>query len=422
MRGRPLGGALLALSGLWPGAAAATYSIVASDTVTRQVGGAGTSCVAPSSVYVIYGSAPGRGAVAAQALANTAGRDRAVQRLGMDLAPASIIAEITGAGFDPIAGMRQYGVVDRMGRAAGHTGADNDDFADDVQGTAGDLAFSTQGNILTGAAVLSQAAAAMRGPGCDLAEHLMRAVEAGARGGQGDRRCTPFGAPGDSAFIQVDRPGEPAGSYLRLRVDGPVHRNALVALRTQFDAWRMTHPCPAETPDAGVDASAPDAARDRGAGDGRGDGPAGAGGQGVDGAGTGGGGTGGNGPGPGGSGAAGGVGGSSGAGGNAGAGGTGGAGAGAAGGTGAAGSGGQGGSGNGGTGSGGAQGGNGAGAGGGHATSAGGSSGCSCRLSRERPPAARAGWIAAALILVTARRRRRCRSRGTERGSARPGA
>jgi len=143
-----------------------------------------------------------------------------------------------------------------MGRSAGHTGADNDDFADDVQGTAGDITFSAQGNILTGAAVLTQAAAAMRGPGCDLAERLMRAVEGGARNGQGDQRCTPFAAPGDSAFIQVDRPGEPAGSYLRLRIDGPVHRNPLPALRAQLDGWRTTHPCPTDAPDAAADGPA----------------------------------------------------------------------------------------------------------------------------------------------------------------------
>ena len=37
----------------------ATYSIVATDTGTRQVGGAVTSCVGSLSVRVIYGSVPG---------------------------------------------------------------------------------------------------------------------------------------------------------------------------------------------------------------------------------------------------------------------------------------------------------------------------------------------------------------------------
>src|SRR5258706_11979406 len=37
----------------------ATYSIVAADQATRQVGGSVTSCVAPSSVASVYGGAPG---------------------------------------------------------------------------------------------------------------------------------------------------------------------------------------------------------------------------------------------------------------------------------------------------------------------------------------------------------------------------
>lgn len=58
-----------------PGSARGTYSIVASDQATQQVGGAGTSCVGSLSVRIIYGVAIGHGAVHAQAQINTAGRD-----------------------------------------------------------------------------------------------------------------------------------------------------------------------------------------------------------------------------------------------------------------------------------------------------------------------------------------------------------
>lgn len=61
--------------------ARATYSIIALDVETGQVGGAGTSCVGSFSVYIIYGVAPGLGVVAAQASANTEARDRAVMLL-----------------------------------------------------------------------------------------------------------------------------------------------------------------------------------------------------------------------------------------------------------------------------------------------------------------------------------------------------
>jgi MYXO-CTERM domain-containing protein len=258
----------IALVALAPGTARATYSIVAADRATRQVGGAVTSCVAPNGVGLVYGSSPGLGAVASQAASNRAGRDRAVQLLQMNVAPAQIIQTLTSVAFDPGSARRQYGVIDLMGRAAGHSGTSNGVFSDDLQGNSGDFTYSIQGNILTGALVLSQAQAAFRDQACDLAERLMRALEAGAVGNQGDRRCTPDGAPSDSAFIQVDRPGEPVGSFLRLSVVSPRRTSPLPALRVQFDAWRRTHPCPAGMPqppavptDAGADTAPVDPPR-----------------------------------------------------------------------------------------------------------------------------------------------------------------
>ena len=259
---RKLGLVAVALGLFVPATALATYSIVAADRATRQVGGAVTSCVAPSSVAGVYGSAPGRGAVASQAASNRAGRDRAVQLLLMDVAPEQIITTLTSPAFDTGAARRQYGVVDMMGRAAGHSGTGNGVFSNDIQGDVEGFTYAIQGNILTGAPVLSQAQAAFqRDDACDLAERLMRALEAGAANNQGDRRCTVAGAPSDSAFIQVDRPGEPAGSYLRLSVVTPRRTNPIPGLRTQFDAWRRTHPCPDGMPvppppppvDAGMD-------------------------------------------------------------------------------------------------------------------------------------------------------------------------
>ncbi len=236
--------------------AAATYSIVATDTATGQVGGAGTSCVGSMSVYVIYGSAPGHGAVHAQASVNEAGRDEAARLLALDTPPADVIASITAPGFDWMASRRQYGVVDLSGRAAGYTGSDNGDYADDVQGTIETFTYSIQGNILTSAAVLDQAVSAFEGEGCDLADRLMLALEAGAVGGEGDSRCTPGGIPSDSAFIHVDL--EDGTEYLHISVEGTAPTSPLLSLRSQYATWRAAHPCgePAEEdePDASVDA------------------------------------------------------------------------------------------------------------------------------------------------------------------------
>lgn len=264
----------LAACALAPSAARATYSMCATDTAARQVGGAGTSCVAPSSVYVIYGSAPGHGVVHAQALYHEPGKLEAVNRLWMDEPPADIIAAITDTAFDPLSLPRQYGIADLMGRTAGFTGMGTMAYAEDRQGIAGTFPYSVRGNILTSVAVIDQAEDAfVDGGGCDLADRLMLALEAGANGGEGDSRCTPSGIPSDAAFIEVDREGEPAQAFLYLEVQNTAPQNPIVLLRAQYDVWRMSHPCPpmpdGGMPDAGADGPLPpdagaDAAADAG--------------------------------------------------------------------------------------------------------------------------------------------------------------
>jgi len=226
-----------------PATARATYSVVAADSAAGQVGGAVTSCVGSQGVGVVYRPAVGHGGVNAQASANSNGRDRAVTLLNMDVAPADIIAMITASSFDASAATRQYGVVDLMGRAAGFTGSGAMNYKEDRQGTTGAFTYSVQGNILTSKAVIDQAEAAFRNSGCDLADKLMLALEAGAMGGQGDSRCTPQGIPSDAASIEVDPTGATAGSYLKLAVAGTGRTSAVVQLRTMFDAWRAAHAC-----------------------------------------------------------------------------------------------------------------------------------------------------------------------------------
>ena len=231
----------IALILLAPGSAHATYSIAAVDTAARQVGGAGTSCIAPFSVAIIYGSAPGHGVVHAQALLNTLARDEATSRLELDEAPADIIAAITSPSFDADASQRQYGIVDLMGRSAGFTGADTMPYAE--EGAIDTFVYSVQGNILTGVAVIDQAEEAFA-KGCDLGDRLMRALEAGADNAEGDSRCTPSGIPSDAAFLAVDREGEGSGDYLFLQVADTAPESPVVLLRQAYDAWRDEHPCP----------------------------------------------------------------------------------------------------------------------------------------------------------------------------------
>ena len=58
---------LAALALLAPATARATYSVVATDSATGQVGGAVTSCVGSQGVGVVYRPSVGHGGVNAQA-------------------------------------------------------------------------------------------------------------------------------------------------------------------------------------------------------------------------------------------------------------------------------------------------------------------------------------------------------------------
>jgi uncharacterized Ntn-hydrolase superfamily protein len=219
-------------------------------------------------VYVIYGGVPGHGVIHAQASYNPDAKGWGMRALSMDRAPADIIAGITRV--DSEANSRQYGVVDLMGRAAAFTGGADAAVALHRFGTAGSFVYSAQGNTLTGRAVVDNASQAFEAQGCDLADRLINALEAGAAGGQGDSRCTGGRIPGNSAFLQVDREGEDPGSYLKIRVENRTAApGPLPVLRARFDEWRQTHPCPSSV-DAGVDgagAVADGGERDAGAAD-----------------------------------------------------------------------------------------------------------------------------------------------------------
>lgn len=237
---RSLASRLLGLAlAMAPAPARATWSIVAVDPATREVGVAGASCI--GGVEVIGRLVPGRGAVAAQAIANLTGRDRAAERLAQGAAPAEIVAELSQRRFDgrvfPLHRLRQYGIAALGAPAASYTGA----WTIPWRGAAQGEGVAVQGNLLRGPAVVRDALAAFEraGAACPLGERLLRALEAGAAAG-GDRRCDA-GQAALSAFLAVARPTDREDApTLRLVVPGPATEgaNPVETLRRDFDAWR----------------------------------------------------------------------------------------------------------------------------------------------------------------------------------------
>ena len=222
-----------------PAPGRATWSIVAVDPRTGEVGSAGASCT--PFVAGIARLVPGRGAVVAQAASNMAAKGQAAELIEAGRGAKSIIAVITAPGFDPSFSEQQYGVAvigpDRRAQAAAFTG----NATATARGHRVGATFAVQGNILVSDKVIDASAAAMAATApMPLAERLMRALEAGSRAG-GDRRCP--GRTAQSAYLGVARPGDsPSHPSLRIIVglDDDDPRNPIAEVRRRFGQQRRS--------------------------------------------------------------------------------------------------------------------------------------------------------------------------------------
>jgi len=173
-----------------------TYSIVARDTATGEIG------VAVQSHWFSVGSTvpwaeAGVGAVATQSFV-----DPSYGPLGLDMMRAGRSAPDALAGLlaaDPEREVRQVAMVDAQGRVAAHTGRKNIQAAGQHVGKG----YSVQANLMANEKVWPAMAKAFEGATGDLAERMLAALEAAQAVG-GDIRGQ------QSAAILVV-PGTPSG-------------------------------------------------------------------------------------------------------------------------------------------------------------------------------------------------------------------
>lgn len=181
-----------------------TFSIVARDPVTGELGVAVTTCVLAVGA-VCPGVRPGVGAVSTQAHARWAYRPEVLDRLAAgEAAPAALAAAVAAdAGREE----RQVGVVDAAGGAAAWTGRGCVPWAGHRSGDG----WTVQGNLLTGPEVVEAVAAAYTGHPGPLPRRLLAALQAGqARGG--DLRGTQ-----SAALLVLSPPEDPADTEAVLR-------------------------------------------------------------------------------------------------------------------------------------------------------------------------------------------------------------
>ncbi len=158
-----------------------TWSIVAHDPETGQIGVAVTTCAFAVGARVPF-VATGVGAIATQAFVNPFYGHRGLELLRAGASAEDVIRIVTAA--DAGRGQRQVHVMDNARRFAAYTGADCVPWCGHlIRGT-----FSVAGNMLAGPEVIAETARVFSASGhLPLAQRFIAALNAGEAAG-GDKR------------------------------------------------------------------------------------------------------------------------------------------------------------------------------------------------------------------------------------------
>lgn len=229
---------LLAAWILMAGTSAAqdTFSIVAIDSLTGEIGSAGASCINNS--IIISDILPGRGAIHTQSYWVSTNQQNAHERMVEGYSPNEIIEWLINNDVSGNPSIRQYGIVDfdSLGhtRSAAFTGENCLDYKNHITGPN----YSIQGNILLGAQILDSMEARFLNAEGSLAEKLMAALQ-GAKVPGADSRCLEEGVSAKSAFIRLAWPSDTLGTlYLDLNVPSrPYGVDPIDSLQVLFDEW-----------------------------------------------------------------------------------------------------------------------------------------------------------------------------------------
>ena len=214
------------LLALWTVPAHATFSIVARDSTTGDIG------VAVQSHYFSVGpivpwAEPGVGAVATQSLVEVSYGPRGLELMRNGKDAEDTLKELLAQ--DDHADVRQVAMIDVRGKVAAHTGARCIPDAGDTIGAG----YSVQANLMANKKVWPAMAKAYEESKGDLAERLLAALEAGQAAG-GDIRGQQSAA---IVIVRGKRSSRPwSDRILDLRVeDSP---KPIAELRRLVKVWR----------------------------------------------------------------------------------------------------------------------------------------------------------------------------------------
>jgi uncharacterized Ntn-hydrolase superfamily protein len=222
-----------------------TFSIVAIDTVTKEIGSAGATCLTeqagfPGAIFIsdIIG---GHGAIHTQSYGLVENQLAARERMLAGDSPEEIIVWLIENDYTGYPESRQYGIVDLDAngspRTAAYTGEECMDYKNHIIGRN----YAIQGNILLGQQILDSMEARFLRTNGTLADKLMGCLQ-GANVPGADSRCLSDGLSSKSSFLRVSRWEDPDKTYkLNLNVPKTVGgRDPIDSLQTLFDIWKTT--------------------------------------------------------------------------------------------------------------------------------------------------------------------------------------
>lgn len=224
-----------------------TFSIVAIDTLTGEIGAAGATCsdgiANVGGVQLINQIIPGKGAVNAQAwicLNENSNLDYAIELLNENRQANEILDSLKNndrceaQNYD--INFRQYGIITIDSSDNKHFAAHTGNMATDAKGDRVGKDYIIIGNNLTDTTVLDLMESAFINQQGTLADKIMAAMHAGKNEG-GDSRCSDRGTSSTSAFLRVAKKDDEVDSpYLNISIPGvPMGVEPIDSLQTLYN-------------------------------------------------------------------------------------------------------------------------------------------------------------------------------------------
>ncbi len=229
-----------------------TFSIVAVDSVSGEIGSAGASCIgiilpiAPHGAQIISDVIPGKGAIHTQAQYDGLNQQSARTRMLAGDSPQQIIAWLKANDAWGDSSVRQYGIVDFNAghpRSSGFTGSGCMNYKKHVLGKN----YAIQGNILLGQKILDSIESRFLNSNGTLADKLMEALQ-GANIVGADTRCSSHNTSSLSSFIRVAKPTDTIDKYsldlymsYENNVVGNIKVDPIDSLQTLYNIWKSSN-------------------------------------------------------------------------------------------------------------------------------------------------------------------------------------